>query len=169
MLRFYAENWLAVVTNLERLRWQCLLGYRQDAIAAAATSAISREREETLRGLEQKAADLPLSLSLSRQIARFAVEVRKLDPTDRMALGTALTLCDELKFNLHAELEQQYFLMIEPRWRGYIVPSAAFGEGVETAFPDAALEIRAASRCLAFEQWTAAVFHLIAGSGTRAP
>ncbi len=60
------------------------------------------------------------------------------------------------------ELNSAWFLMIPEAQRElYEQNDAPFGSLIETVFPDARYDIAAASRCLALDEWTASVFHLM--------
>lgn len=69
---------------------------------------------------------------------------------------------DELLYDLLAELRTPMFLYVAPEKRElYEQIAAPFGELVQDKFPDAAGDIAAAGRCLALDEPTACVFHLM--------
>jgi len=70
----------------------------------------------------------------------------------------------ELLNGLMDELNQQVFLFVRPelaRYYYYENAPESFGEAVSLVFPDSVKDIRSAARCLAHEEWTAVVFHLM--------
>ena len=52
------------------------------------------------------------------------------------------------------------FLFLEPAKVASAFEPHQFGEQVDISFPSIAWDIEEAARCLAFDRWTAAVFHL---------
>ena len=69
---------------------------------------------------------------------------------------------DELMHDLVAELAEPMFLHIGPERRPlYEQTEPLFGSVVETKFADASQDIASAGRCLALDEWTACVFHLM--------
>ncbi len=63
---------------------------------------------------------------------------------------------------LLGDLAEHAFVRIRPdRKQLYAQHEPLFGSKVAAKFPDSARDIAAASRCLALEEWTACVFHLM--------
>lgn len=74
----------------------------------------------------------------------------------------AMTLIRELYNDIIAEFTQYYFLMIPAERKPYYEQKVPlFGLEVDAAFPSATFDISAAGRCLALDEWTACVFHLM--------
>lgn len=76
----------------------------------------------------------------------------------------------ELKLTIHDELIDRKFVMIEGNKSNFFEQEHLFGKHVRKAFPSAQTEIRSAGNCLAMDENTAAVFHLmrVAELGMRA-
>jgi hypothetical protein len=69
---------------------------------------------------------------------------------------------DELRLAAQDELRNHLFFWVPPGSAKFYDSSAAlFNEKSSTAFPDSIVEIRDAGNCIAFDQGTAAVFHLM--------
>ena len=157
MLRHYAGNWLAVITNLERLRWLHVLAGTGDANARG---QLEINQEQMFVALETEARDLPFSYSLRKQLVR--VKERAASAIGNSDHQSALTLIDELLYNVQAELETNLFLCIPAPHRPYFERGLdIFGPAVLTVFPECSKDIAAAGRCLALEEPTACVFHLM--------
>lgn len=99
-----------------------------------------------------------LSLSLERQLQRM-IERSGYPNCHQSELSI---LGREFSENLTTELESHIFLMIPPNERYlYEQLSPPFGTEVDNNFPSASEDIAAASRCLALEEGTACVFHMM--------
>jgi hypothetical protein len=60
------------------------------------------------------------------------------------------------------ELDQPLFLYVDPALRPIFEQAEPlFGEAVSVAFPEASRDLAAAGRCLALDEWTASVIHLM--------
>jgi transposase-like protein len=56
------------------------------------------------------------------------------------------------------------FLAVQPNKRiFYMAPEQWFGKEVLQAYPDSEADLNAAARCIALDEWTACVFHLMRG------
>jgi hypothetical protein len=74
----------------------------------------------------------------------------------------AARLVEELRYDLAAELKSYLFLAIEPtRAPDYNTPDHYFGPDLVHKFRKSEDDLRAASRCLALDEGTACVFHLM--------
>lgn len=87
----------------------------------------------------------------------FDYDPNKAGTYKQMQLPTLL-YCARYAMNAEMETCGQFFL-VERAKQHFIDDPAAFGDGVASAFPSAALDIHEASNCLAFDCWTASVFH----------
>ena len=58
-------------------------------------------------------------------------------------------------------MKSRTFLCIEPKQARLLIGESLFGKDVRVAFPSAIIDIEEAGKCLAFERWTACVFHLM--------
>lgn len=109
----------------------------------------------------------------SKVIRLFANECRKLQLlTSAMKadeLAEALSkryssyelqrLSEELCGRLADEMMTREFFCIDPNKNQYLNELNLFGSKVANAFPSAQDDIQNAGRCLAFDRWTASVFH----------
>jgi hypothetical protein len=101
-------------------------------------------------------AELPLSRVLQFQIKRLN------DAVESRSIGDLVTLMRELIQNIIVELSSAWFLMISDDLREYYEQrDPIFGRAVAQKFPEASSDIAAAGRCLALDEWTACVFHLM--------
>lgn len=62
---------------------------------------------------------------------------------------------------INDELTSSLFFAIDPDQKHYIEDSDLFGNAVAKRFPAATKDTSAAGRCLALDEWTACVFHLM--------
>jgi len=150
MLRFYAVSFGVVMGNIARMSALIASGMSDDEQARDSVERLLAESEPHL-------FELPLSRVIQNQFSRL----QKLTKT---ADGRELAiLLRELHENIFSELTAAYFLMIKADRRGFYDPAAspAFGRAVQDKFPEAAIDIAAASRCFALDEWTACVFHLM--------
>lgn len=103
--------------------------------------------------------DFPLSQVIRGQYARLAERAEAFYGSDWEVMH-AMTI--EFGKSLETELVSHYFLMIPERRRNlYEQQEPLFGSAVENAFPDAGYDIASAGRCIALDEWTAAIFHLM--------
>jgi hypothetical protein len=65
---------------------------------------------------------------------------------------------EELDNRIIDEMEARKFFSIEPS-KQELLTNDLFGKQVAEAFPSAEQDIKHAGKCLAFEEWTASVFH----------
>jgi hypothetical protein len=116
---------------------------------------------EKFNGLIEVVGDHPpTSYSLNQQCVRLRDAIQNMTWEDR---ETVATLVVEYIRNLNSELGENVFLYIDDKRRVlYEQPEPPLGEAVSDTFgSDANYEIAAAARCLAFDQPTASVFHLM--------
>lgn len=66
----------------------------------------------------------------------------------------------ELQGRVHDEMKRITYFFIEPSKKYLIEGGNLFGSEVAEAFPSTPFNIEEAGKCLAFERWTAAVYHL---------
>ena len=73
-----------------------------------------------------------------------------------------LTLLSELYNRMYDEAEEKYLVSTKSSGAKYFkIGAKSFGEDLQNKFPSAQFELEEATRCLAFERPTAAVFHLM--------
>jgi hypothetical protein len=107
--------------------------------------------------LDRQMAKLPFSYSLRQQYTRFKKTLET--STDRKQL---FILGEELHANIVAELTSKVFLVIPQENADlYEQPEPPFGLEVAQQFLDANYDIEAGTRCLALDEWTASVFHMM--------
>jgi len=70
-------------------------------------------------------------------------------------------LFQELVGRLKDEIESRKFFSVEIDKQSFFKDNNLFGKDVTEAFPSAIIDIKEAGKCLAFERWTACVFHLM--------
>lgn len=101
--------------------------------------------------------EVKLSHSLGRQLERVAKILARKQEYDRRELEI---LFRELRMNFLEELTTPQFLMIPAGKRElYEQNEPPFGQDVAEKIPNARYDIACAARCLALDEWTAAVFH----------
>jgi HEPN domain-containing protein len=104
-------------------------------------------------------AEMPVSQIMRGKIERLRGRAVN---DNNLTVGQAALLLKELHNDLLNELTLPYFLMIPTEWRHlYEQKQPLFGDEVEAAFPSASYDIAAAGRCIALDEWTATVFHLM--------
>jgi hypothetical protein len=110
-------------------------------------------------GIAEAMVGVPFSMSLGLQLQRLAKSIKAEAIEDRLRL---VTLAVEFQNNLIAELAEPTFMYL-PTERAtlYAGGSTSFGSAVLDRFPKAEYDIGAAARCMALDEWTAAVFHLM--------
>ena len=105
---------------------------------------------------EQECNKIGLSLSVMT-IHRIVNVLSQNDVTYDMvnlyANGLTERIMDEMKLKT--------FFSIEPTSLSLITEKNLFGQDVMVSFPSAIVDIEEAGKCLAFERWTASVFHLM--------
>lgn len=154
MVRHYAGNWLAVMANLVRLRWQHTMALAGNETAR---QALDEPGPDILRLLKTEFEDLPFSTSLKKQFDRLLVHLADgADAEHRICI----VVIDEFIYNVQAELDSQLFLCVpESRKALYLAGRDAFGQEVLAVFPKAADDIHEAAVSLALNRWTASVTH----------
>ena len=152
MLRFYAASFGIVMSNIARTNAmiRAFEGVEGDL------EYLRKEIEALLEETSAHVMTLPLPLMLIHQFERLEKSVQT------APIGELAILLRELHNNVTSELSSRYFLMLSVNERVlYEQQDPPFGEKVQGKFPEAALDIAAASRCHALGEWTACVFHLM--------
>jgi hypothetical protein len=163
MIRFYAS--LAAILTRDIVNRTNLLHLMMEDGRGAETIAsqpqiIKDDLLAALRQLLTNREEMPISVSLRRKVERLTKRVE--DADDIMTVNDAFVLLKELHNDIVDELSSPYFLMIPVEWRRlYEQPQPLFGDEVASAFPAASGDIAAAGRCVALDEWTASVFHLM--------
>ncbi|MEZ4501653.1 MAG: hypothetical protein R3C39_03435 [Dehalococcoidia bacterium] len=125
----------------------------------ASVDVIQNQILDALDHLKVEDVRFPFSQPMVRKIERIR---ERIATDDRLSFIQAEVLLKELANDLLEELSSAYFLMIPATSRAfYEQRMPLFGTDVERVFPDAEGDIAAAGRCIALQEWTAAVFHLM--------
>jgi len=157
MLRNHALAYLCVGHALTKTHYLLFATELADPKITRIGPAHERH-QEALNALEYAAyacKDLPLG-TLSKEIKRAKVEHRDGSVVDR--LKTDLI---RLYKRFEDELQDRRFFYVSPEYARYYGQESAFGPGVEEKFPEAAEDVENAGDCLALNQGTACVFHLM--------
>ncbi len=154
MMRFYATAFSASIAALQRAGATLVLadGWPDDALRQTLQADLAEGTSHF--------DELPLSVVVQDQIHRLLKRVHdEEEPFDRSTFHALVT---EVYNNVLRDLSQSWFLMIPASRRElYQQFYPPFGEGVAEQFPGQAKDIAAAARCIALDEWTAAVFHLM--------
>ena len=78
----------------------------------------------------------------------------------QISWNDVVKLFDELDNRVIDEAKSRKFFSIEQDKQSFITDKSLFGEEVTSAFHSAIVDIEEAGECLAFERYTACVFHL---------
>jgi hypothetical protein len=150
-------------------------GTEQDMAALAAPAGMPiperfRALLAEMRGIEETASAPGLKLAERAEAFCNSVGFRNAAATARLAIWTLkskphpLKVAAELKHIRAAmtiECGDTFFVRIASDRKSYFEQEHLFGPEVDIAFPGAASDIRDAGDCLAVENNTAAVFHLM--------
>lgn len=134
----------------------------------ACMSLKTRDLLEKMESIEKECHDSGLEVSaISTRI--IAGLLKKSTVIKGKELSELLDEANKLHSTLLKEMSLTTFFTIEPNKQQYLTQNL-FGEAVTDAFPSAIVDIEEAGKCLAFERWTAGVFHLmrVAEVGIRA-
>ena len=161
MLRLYAHLYTVAIRDLANvtssLSFALYEGRGDESIAN-----FKDQINKALAGVNHPlvSAGLPLSPLLRVRIRRLIERMQTADA--RPTIAQAEVLLKELHNDLVIDLSASLFLAVPyERKEFYEQSQPPFGEQVADAFPDANADIAAASRCIALDEWTAAVFHLM--------
>ena len=159
MERHLAGNWLATVSTLDRMRWLLVAAFK----SPQATEEFRKARDSSEAWIKEEIRALPFSSSLKLQVERVFIALREAGTDDPHDGQRAITMLDEIGYNIQEELKAHLFLVVpESRKRWFDEDDTAlFGSAVSDAFPDSTPEIAEAGRCFALARWTASVFHLM--------
>jgi hypothetical protein len=159
MLRFYAISFAAAVAEVNR----ATTAFSASDVVAVGAPTFQRELKNkftgSLEALKKHCGGLPLSRTYVDKVDRTLDRCKQEWPV--VSVDVLVALAQELQNDLLNELSGHYFLMIPTGHRRelYEQKGPPFGNLVAERFPDADSDIRAAARCLALDEWTAAVFH----------
>ena len=120
-------------------------------------------QEEKDKWLELNEAAETLSRRLGFKFSELATQRIKeaLSQETTPLYDYVMRLEDELDHRLLDEMKSRRFYCIEPDKMEFVDGKNLFGQEVTGAFPSTIIDIEEAGKCLAFERWTAVVFHLM--------
>lgn len=153
MLRFYAASFSATVITLSKaltiLESGATLGFPDEGLGAGAIKSLLEECDPHIR-------KLPFSI-VTLQLLEDTIAAAK----NGLDIETRILLRQTIK-SITVELSAHHYLMIkEDRKLFYKQEAPPFGPDVQDRFPTASLDVAAASRCYALDEWTACAFHLM--------
>ncbi len=130
------------VDHFEQIKETLWNATKHKAVAAV------NEAERALR-------DVEVFKQHEQKVARLREDI------DGMDLGKISARAEELGYDILGEMRRRLFLVIDVDKASYFEQSSGspFGEAVANAFPRSAQDVAAGSRCLALNEWTAAVTH----------
>lgn len=116
---------------------------------------LARQADWLVETLDSMALPMALKSALRYQSAVKDIEL----PRPAQELRTQLR---EVIERMHDELDHVSLYRMCPGYAGYYEPSGPlFGDAVDRAFPECAVDIEEAGKCLAVGRSTASVFHLM--------
>lgn len=114
-----------------------------------------KELAEKLKDYEQEFKKLDLDMS-AKTLSRL-IDVLT---NQKSTYSDFNELIKQLEGRITDELRLRKFFCIERDKESFLLEKDSFGAMVTSAFPSATIDIEEAGKCLAFERWTASVFHL---------
>lgn len=127
--------------------------------AGTGNSSLSQEQKQDWLYYTENAETLCRKLGLPS--SEMATKRMKdlLSQNAEISSSEILKLADELEHRLIDEMKSRMFFCVEPDKQRFITDINLFGEDVATNFPSATFDIEEVGKCIAFEHWTASVFH----------
>lgn len=114
---------------------------------------------KTFDAVLQHPEEWPIGQALTRKMGRIRERIAS---EEILTVSMAVIILKELLNDIVEHVGGPWFLMIPAaRRRFYEQRAPLFGHEVDSAFPEASGDISAAGRCLALDEWTATVFHLM--------
>ena len=148
-----------LLTSVGLLRW--MVGADHVLTRASPTSErdlpdgdYKKQFSQYFQSIQQECIDLGLPMS-GKAAKRLMDQLSQPTVTHTEIAASS----DEFTRRLTDEMESMFFFSIEPSKQGLLSSENLFGDSVAEAFPSAMEDIKNAARCLAFDQWTASVFH----------
>ena len=158
MQRFHAPVFMAVIRDLSLVTAQMAFD-KSEGYGATRIADIRSTIEPDIEGVESQVAPLPIGYPVKRKVARL---MERVQTDETLTVDVLEVLLKELSNDVIQELQQLYFLLIpNSRRELYAQKRPVFGNQVAAQFPDLSKDIAAAGRCVALDEWTAAVFHLM--------
>ena len=160
MLRYYAGVFINTFGGLD-LASQALANEKFYGDDGRMNEDADAHVRNTISLLNRHAETLTACASLRQQIAFLQDEIST-KGINRDSRPVLEALIRQLRESLAADFESHVYFQIPVGRRNLIEPDAPlFGHAVQTRYPGASRDIAAAGRCLALDEWTAAVFHLM--------
>lgn len=152
----YWEGFINVTTSLARASRSQL---DVEGLPLQVDESWRQEQKKELGAAKEWCREFGFTLSA---ISAERLAQRVADPN--ITAGAYQSGARELAGRVCDEAESLLFFHVEPANAHFALGQALFDESstvaVSTAFPSTAWDIEEAARCLAFERWTAGVFHL---------
>jgi HEPN domain-containing protein len=148
MLKFYAAPFMATMNDLGRA-----IRALDEALGIGDPPHI--RVADALRYLARDLPGLPLSPVVMSQFARLQETVGE----GKASVEVVRTRLHDFESSLNDDLRQHSYFLIPASERPLLEYPNLFGPTVAARFQAANDDIAAAGRCLAFNEWTAAVFH----------
>lgn len=160
MLRNYAAQWAGFSRYISELEYLVPNSSKETGgnlvALALMRPEIARQRvRDLLPALSALCNWLPMPSSTA-QIGRIE-SMLNLSPSEDELIAQVRNLRDRIE----DELKQHVFFHVAPSDVQLYSQPMLFGQAVNLVFPNAADDIEAAGKCLAFRQGTATVFHLM--------
>jgi len=155
MLRAYAYQFAGVAQYIKEIQDIGAPPTRQvaNALIGQVTPSISERTKVALPAIKALCNWVHMP-SVEAQIERISDEMKSLSTDAHLR-----NLVAELHNRLTDELAAQRFFHVSPEHTPYYETPMLFGEATFTVFKEAADDIEAAGKCIAFRQGTATVFH----------
>lgn len=153
MNKFLVTDYGTAMANLGRLHYYIEVSVKNGVLTEKQIcEQISKVLPEVSRQLEFCHPSKVLQEQLERLQKRLTL--------NKSSLETIRVLLEEFQNGVLVELREPAFLII-PADRRYLFeqPKPLFGEKVNDTYLDINMDISAAGRCLALDEWTAVVFH----------
>lgn len=128
-------------------------------IVAGESDLNQQEKEECLNDVE---CSETLCDRLGLAHSKMHIErIKDLLSQDKVSSKEFIQSVDELDHRIIDEMKGRKFLCLEPNKIELLDEKNLFSVEVTNAFPSAIVDIEEAGKCLAFERWTASVFHMM--------
>ncbi len=152
MLRFYAPQLIWALNHL--------------TVSAMALTLIQDEEDrarsqEDIKHWFRKFGDEMGKAPASNVLALQYNRIKDFIDAEDFNPSSVHVMVREFCINYTNELASTLFLSIPASHREYFESSAPFGKEVQNKYPEAERDILSAGRCLALDEWTATVFHLM--------
>lgn len=160
MLQKYAALFVSGTTALDEAKWiafQTNAAGKDSPLARSQIVAVGRHGA----GLIRQACILADMDSVLPQIDRLDQSFEMLLEKPAYNLDTVGHSIKHLISRIHDELDTEHFFRIDKGDVSFYVNKQPFGEVVSDKFPLASEDIEEASKCLALQQSTACIFHLM--------